>query len=129
MRQTINYSLQRGEVWERLIMIKDRRTRRVRKPTEVAACILIGGVSYYLPSAITAEGGVLLELSPAQTKWLADGAYSWDAVATISRAQNFTNSPEAELVVLNGTITVSSYSNITPLDSDVVAPLPLEAVA
>lgn len=128
MPQTLNYSINRGEVWERLIMIKDRRTRRVRKPTEVSACILINGVSYYLPSAVTAEGGVLLELSPAQTKWLVDGEYSWDAVATISRAQNFTNSPTSETVVLTGTLTVTSYDNITPLDSDVVAPEPLQAV-
>lgn len=126
---TLNYSLNRGEVWERLIMIKDRRTRRVRKPTQASACVLINGVSYYLPSTVTSEGGVLLELSPAQTKWLTDGEYPWDGVATVSRSQRFTNSPQSEMVVFKGTITVSSYSNITPMEVDDLEAVPLEVVA
>lgn len=128
MRQTVNYTMQRGEVWERLIMLKDRRTRRVRKPTQVSACVLINDVSYYLPSIVTSEGGVLLSLSPEQTKWFVDGTYTWDAVATVSRSQMFTAYPEAEQVVLNGTITVSSYANITPLEVDALSAVPLEAV-
>lgn len=129
MRQTLNYSLERGEVWERLIMIKDRRTRRVRKPVQVAASILINDVAYYLPSAVTTEGGVLLELSPAETLWLTDGTYSWDMVATISRSQAFTSTPLSEEVVLNGTITVSTYNNITPMEADTLTPVALTAVA
>lgn len=128
MRKTVNFSLERGEVWERLIMIKDRRTRRVRKPVQVAASIMINNVAYYLPSAITAEGGVLLALSPEQTKWLTDGSYAWDGVATISRSMAFTSTPLAEQVFLNGTITVTTYANITPMAVDDMAPVPLEAV-
>ncbi len=128
MSQTINYSLQREAVWERLILIKDRRTRRVRKPTKAAACIKVGLTSYYLPSAITTEGGLLLFLNPQQTKWLADGEYAWDGVATVSRSQSFTSQPDYEDVVFKGTITVSTYANITPLAVDTLPATPLQAV-
>lgn len=109
-------------------MVKDRRTRRVRKPTQAAACILIDGVAYALPSVITSEGGVLLELTPAQTKWLVDGEYAWDGVATVSRSQRFTSQPSEETVVFKGTLTVTSYDSITPMEIDSLAPEPLEAV-
>lgn len=126
---TLDYSLQRGEVWERLVVIKDRRTRRVRTPVQVAASIDINGTAYYLPSAVTAEGAVLLALSPQETKWLTDGTYTWDMVATISRSQAFTSTPLSEEVVLTGTITVSSYANITPMEVDDLAPVALTPVA
>jgi flavorubredoxin len=128
MPKTLNYSIQRGEVWERLIMVKDRRTRRVRKPMQASACILISGVSYAIPSVITAEGGILLEMTPAQTKWLVDGSYAWDGVATISRAQNFTSIPTEETVVFKGTLTVSSYDSVTPMEYESLPAEPLTPV-
>ena len=128
MRQTLNYSIKRGEVWERLVMIKDRRTRRVRKPTAAAASVLISGVAYTIPCSITSEGGVLLEMTPEQTKWLVAGTYPWDAVATVSRSQRFTQTPASETVILSGTLTVESYDAITPMAVDLVAPDPLVPV-
>jgi hypothetical protein len=77
---------------------------------------------------VTSEGGFLLELTPAQTKWLVDGEYSWDGVATVSRSQRFTNSPQAETVVFKGTLTVTSYDSVTPMEYEGLPAEPLEAV-
>lgn len=117
MRET-DYKIKRGEDWERLIVIKDRRTRRKRVPTEAAASVRIDGVDYVLPTEITSEGGVKLSLSANNTEWLSDGTYLWDMVATVSRSALLTSTPLTETVVAKGTLTVSTYSNITPMDSD-----------
>lgn len=129
MPQNLNYTIERGEVWERLILVKDRRTRRVRKPSAAACTILIDSVAYDLPLTLTSEGGILLSLNPAQTKWLVAGEYAWDGVAVISRAQNMTTSPSAETVILKGTLTVTSYDPITPMAVDLVPAEPLIPVA
>lgn len=119
MKKTeMNYTVTRGEVWERLIIVKDRRTRRKRVPVEAAASIKIGDTAYQIPVTITSEGGILLSMTPANTEWLSDGTYSWDLVATISRSALLTSTPLAETVIVYGTLTVSTYDNITPMDSD-----------
>ena len=113
-----NYTIRRGELWERLIIPKDRRTRRKRTPTEAAATVLINDVKYVLPSRITSEGGVLMQLSPENTEWFADGVYLWDMVIMVSRSALLTSTPMEEVVGVKGTLTVSSYDNLTPMDSD-----------
>lgn len=117
MRNT-DFKVSRGEHWERLILIKDRRSRRKRVPTEAAASIRISDVDYVIPTEITSEGGVLMTLTGNETEWLVDGVYNWDMVATVSRSALLTSTPLTEKVVAKGTITVSTYSNITPMDSD-----------
>lgn len=117
MRST-DFKVDRGEHWERLILIKDRRTHRKRVPTEAAASIRINDVDYVIPTEITSEGGVLMTLTPNNTEWLADGTYNWDMVATVSRSALLTSTPLTEKVVAKGTITVRTYANITPMDSD-----------
>lgn len=124
----VNYKVERGEVWERLLIIKDRRTRRKRVPTEASATILIDDVKYALPTEITSEGGVFLTMTPSNTEWLVDGEYPWDLVATVSRSALLTSTPLMETVVVYGTITVSTYNNITPMNSDGVTEA-LEVVA
>lgn len=117
MRDT-DYKIRRGEDWERLILIKDKRTRRKRVPTEAAASVRIDGTDYVLPTEITSEGGVKLSLTAGNTEWLSDGTYNWDMVATVSKSALLTSTPLTERVVAKGTLTVSTYSNITPMDSD-----------
>lgn len=114
----VNYTVDRGEVWERLLILKDRRTRRKRVPVEAAASILVGTTKYVIPTTITSEGGVLLELSAANTEWLEDGEYAWDMVATVSRSALLTSTPLTETLVVAGTLTVITYDNITPMASD-----------
>lgn len=114
----IDYRITRGEKWERLIILKDRRTRRKRVPTEAAASVLIGGVKYVIPTEITSEGGVSLTLSATNTEWLADGNYSWDLVVTASESALLTSTPLVEVVAVYGTLYVDTYDNITPMYSD-----------
>lgn len=116
--QERNYTVKRGEVWERLIIPKDKRTHRKRVPVQAAASMLINDVKYVIPTEITSEGGVRLYMSEANTEWLADGTYLWDLVITVSRSALLTSTPYAQTVAVNGTITVSTYNNITPMDSD-----------
>lgn len=119
---TVNYTIERGEHWERLIVPKDRRTRRRRVPTEAAASLRIAtgdnAGDYVIPTDITSEGAVLLTLTAAQTEWLAVGTYAWDMVVTVSTSALLTSTPLRETVVVKGTLTVTEYDNITPMDSD-----------
>lgn len=117
-KANISYTVDRGEVWERLVVLKDRRTHRRRVPTEVAATIKIGDTKYVIPTEITAEGAVLLKLTPSNTEWVPAGEYAWDMVATVSRAALLTSTPLAETLVVSGTLTFLTYNNLTPMDSD-----------
>jgi hypothetical protein len=114
----IDYHVYRGEVWERLLILKDKRTRRKRVPTEAAATVKVGDTKYVIPVEITSEGGVLLTLTPNNTEWLAVGEYDWDCVATVSRSALLTSSPLSENLVVYGKLTVMEYDNLTPMDSD-----------
>lgn len=118
MSTTVDYHINRGEPWERLVIIKDKRTHRKRVPTVVAASVSIGLQKYVIPTTITSEGGVRLSLTPAQTEWFVDGEYLWDMVATVSRSALLTSTPLAELVTAKGTLIVETYANITPMGSD-----------
>lgn len=113
-----NYTVKRGEVWERLILLKDRRTRRKRVPVEAQATILIDGTKYVIPTEITFEGGVKLVMSSLNTEWLEDGVYPWDMAVIVSRSAALTSTPLAQTIAVYGTITVRTYDNITPLLSD-----------
>lgn len=120
-KMKIDYTVDRGELWERLIVIKDRRSHRKRIPTAVAASISIAGTAYVIPTEITSEGAVLMTMTANNTEWLTDGTYNWDMVATVPISAYSTSSPVTEMVVVAGEITVSTYANITPMASDGVA--------
>jgi len=124
----VNYTLKRGDDWERLIIIKDKRTRRRRVPVEAAASVRIGALDYVIPTTITSEGGVSLCMTAANTEWMVDGEYLWDMVAIVSKSALLTSTPLTETVTAKGTITVTTYDNITPMDSD-GAPTALDLVA
>ena len=118
VKTELNYRVSRGEPWERLLIPKDRRTRRKRVPVEASASVKIGSTIYIIPTEITSEGGILLTMTGNNTEWLEDGEYLWDVVATVSRSALLTSTPLAETVVVHGTLTVSTYDNLTPMDSD-----------
>jgi hypothetical protein len=114
----IDYTVDRGELWERLVVLKDRRTHRKRVPTEVSASVKVGDTVYVLPTEITSEGAVLLTMSAENTEWLPAGTYDWDMVATVSRSALLTSTPLSEMMVVYGTLTVQTFDNLTPMDSD-----------
>lgn len=125
--RTTRYKVVRGELWERLILVKDSRTHRKRVPVQVAASVLVDGVKYVIPTEITSEGGIRLEMTANNTEWFTDGTYNFDVVATVSRSALLTSTPLEEKVVAKGTLKVTTYDNITPMASDGVA-TPLEVV-
>jgi len=114
----IDYTVDRGELWERMVVLKDRRTHRKRVPTEVSASVKVGDTVYVIPTEVTSEGAVLLTMSAENTEWLPAGTYEWDMVATVSRSALLTSTPLSEMLVVYGTLTVQTFDNLTPMDSD-----------
>lgn len=106
--QTTNYNLTRGLPWERLIIVKDKRTHRVVKPTDSSSYIKTGDLSKVeITTEVTKENGILLSLTAEETQDLPLGELSYDVLATINGIQR---------PVSRGTITVSALDNITPLE-------------
>lgn len=129
-KANVDYVLVRGEIWQRLIVIKDRRTHRKRVPQSCAATIKVGTTKYVIPTEVTSEGAVLLKMSANNTEWLAEGTYEWDLVATVSRSALLltpissdgidatADDDLSEMLIAQGTIEVVNYENLTPMDSD-----------
>lgn len=108
MTSHVNYSIERGLPWERLILVKNKYNRRIMKPTDSRAFIQTGTTTKFeITTSITKEGGILLELTAEETRDLPEGALSYDVLATIKDVQQ---------PVSKGIITVSNLDNITPLE-------------
>lgn len=106
--QTINYNLTRGLPWERLIIVKDRRTHRVVKPTDSSSYIKTGTLTKAeVTTEVTKENGILLSLTAEETQDLPLGDLTYDVLATINGIQR---------LVSKGTISVSALDNITPME-------------
>jgi hypothetical protein len=106
--QTVNYTLTRGLPWERLIVVKDRNTHRVLKPTESLSFVKTGDLSKLeITTEVTKENGIKLTLTAEETQDLPLGELKYDVLATIAGIQR---------PVSKGTITVSALDTITPLE-------------
>jgi hypothetical protein len=106
--QTVNYSLDRGLPWERLIIIKNKYNRALLKPSEARAFIKTGTTSKIeITTSITTENGVKLSLTAEETQDLPLGDLQYDVMATIKDIQR---------PVSGGIITVSALDTITPLE-------------
>lgn len=108
----LKYTMNRGEPWERLVIVKNRRTRRILKFDE-ARCMAkfpaVGSspaVTYTLPVTITNESGIKLTLDPDQTLDFPTGTIPFDIAAPIDGYWQ---------IVAKGQIEVSDLGNITPL--------------
>ena len=105
---TINYSIVRGLPWERLIIVKDRRTRKQIKPTEARSFIQTTNLAKKeVTVEITSANGIMLYLSAEETQDLPLGELEYDVLATIDDIQR---------PVARGTIVVSALDNITPME-------------
>jgi hypothetical protein len=108
MIRTVNYTLTRGLPWERLIIIKDRRTRRLMRPTDARAYIKTGALTVAeVTTTLTSENGILLSLTGVETQDLPLGELEYDVLATINGVQQ---------PVSKGTISVSALDTVTPLE-------------
>lgn len=107
MGDHVAYKMTRGELWDRLVIIKDRRTHRVMSITQARCMVDLGFTKKSIPVEITTEGGIYLRVEPSETLDYPIGSYSFDIVAPIR---------DYWKVVARGTIAVSNMDNITPLE-------------
>lgn len=106
---TVNYTLTRGLPWERLIIVKNKYSHAVLKPSEARAYIQTGTTSKTeITASITKENGISLSLTAEETQDLPLGALSYDILATINGVQR---------PVAGGTITVNALDSITPMET------------
>jgi hypothetical protein len=105
-----DWTLPPGQQWERLVMIKDRRTRRPQKLTEARAIMRLVSnptVTYDIPITISFEGGASFCIPYQDTLELDAGTWEWDLVVDYRGY----NEPVAQ-----GKIEVLALNNITPLE-------------
>ena len=106
--QTINYNAVRGLPFERLIMVKDRRTHWLFRPTDARAYIKTGDLTVAeITCTITTDNGIKLSLTGEETQDLPLGDLKYDVLATVNDVQQ---------KITQGIISVSALDNITPLE-------------
>lgn len=114
----LKYHATKGLPWERLIIIKDKDTRRILKPLEAWGTIKtseIGRVE--LTTYVTSEGGIVVSLNEEETKDLPVGTLDFDVIATLSnRSVTPTGPTTVTRPVAKGSIVVSDVGTITPLE-------------
>lgn len=108
LAQTVNYTVIRGLPWERLVIVKDRRTHRVVKPTDTRSFVkTVGNAKMEITTNITRENGIMLSLTAEETQDLPLGVLEYDVLATLNGVQR---------PVAQGTITVTALDTITPME-------------
>jgi len=106
----VNYDIVRGLPWERLTLVKDRRSHRVVTPSAARAYIKTGTNSLLeVTTAVTGENGIQLSLTAAQTTDLPAGELSYDVWATCKLY-----GADVEKQVSKGLVNVSTTDRITP---------------
>jgi hypothetical protein len=106
----VNYDIVRGLPWERLLIIKDRRSHRVVTPAKARAYIRTSTTSVLeVTTEVTGEKGVSLSLTAAQTKDLPTGELAYDVYATCKLY-----GADIEKQVSKGLINVSNEDRVTP---------------
>lgn len=113
----LSYNLTKGLPWQRLIIVRDRWSRRIQKPLDAWAVVKtsdIGRVPFTVN--LTSEGGILLTLSEEETKDLPAGELQFDVVATLPKRAMFVGDVTTITgPVAEGSIMVSEMNNITPI--------------
>lgn len=106
--QTVNYNAVRGLPFERLLIVKDRRTHWLFRPTDARAYIKTGDLTVAeITCTITTENGIKLSLTGEETQDLPLGDLQYDVLATVNDVQQ---------KITQGTISVSALDNITPME-------------
>jgi len=130
MTSVVNYTVTQGIPWERLIIVRDRRTHRIRRPIEAWARIKTNGATVAtITCNITSEGGIMLSLTKEETKDLPVGVLDYDVMATVSKKQSLvygslTTYPGVDTgetitqPVAKGTLTVSALNTVTSLEQE-----------
>jgi hypothetical protein len=89
MTSYVKYTATQGIDWDRLVVVKDRRTRRVIRPIECWARIKTGDMTVApIRTLVTSEGAILLSLTAEETKSLPVGELEFDVIAKHSKRQS-----------------------------------------
>jgi len=118
MTNKVNYSIDKGLPWERLIIVHDKRTHRVIRPISARASVKTSTTGRKdITTVITSEGGIMLCLTEEDTTDLPVGDLSYDVLATYARAAPYDGASDyVTRPVAAGTITVTALDNITPME-------------
>ena len=106
-----NYRITKGLPWERLVIVKDRRTHKILMPTDAWATIKTSNnTKKSVPLYITAEGGIMLYLSSEETRELPEGDLTYDVVAVLTQRSALAGGGWTSVTtpVATGTVTVTS---------------------
>lgn len=118
MTTYLTYNATKGLPWQRLIIVRDKWSHRIIKPTDswgVVKTSTIGRME--LGTVITPEGGILVSLTEEETKDLPAGELEFDVVATLPKKALYEgDSTTVTRPVAKGIISVSELGNITPLE-------------
>lgn len=118
MATRATYNLTKGLPWERLVVVKDRRTRRLVKVLDAWGVIKTSSIGRIeLTVKLTSKGEILICLSEEETKDLPVGNLEFDVIATVQRRVIYEG--QASTVtqpVVKGIISVSDIGTVTPLE-------------
>jgi len=113
MPTTIQYQLIRGLPWNRHICVKSKLTHYRVNITSPSAYVAISTTNKkQIQAEVTTEGIIKLSLDMDETNDLPTGNLDFDVWADVTIGLNET----VYQPVAKGTITVSSYDNVTPLE-------------
>lgn len=107
MANILPYTMVRGQLWDRLIVVKNRRTHKTMKFSQARCMVDLGFTKRSITATITSEGAIYLYLDPSETLDFPVGSYDFDVVAPVR---------DYWQVVARGSIAVSNMDNITPLE-------------
>lgn len=113
MPTNVQYTLTRGLPWTRHICVKSKLTHYRVNIANPSAFVAINSTNKkQITTEVTPEGIIKLSLDEEETYDLPIGALDYDVWADVTIGLNET----VYQPVAKGTITVSSYNNITPLE-------------
>ena len=116
MTNRAEYTLTKGLPWERLVVVKDRRTRRLVRITEARGAVKTSDstVSEF-NITLTNKGEILIALTAEQTRELPAGDLEFDVIATCNRFVYYSGqTPTITQPVVRGIISVAESDDITP---------------
>lgn len=116
---TLKYHLTKGLPWERLLIVKDRVTRRIQKPVDAWGVIKTGDITHKeFSTTITSEGGIVLYLSDSDTRDLPEGELEFDVVAILNKKSLYAGDSLVTQPVASGVIVVSALDINTPIEEN-----------
>lgn len=124
-----NYHITKGISWERMVVVKDRRSHRILMPSDAWATIKTStNTKKNIPLYITSDGGIMLYLTAEETRELPEGDLPYDVVAVITQRSALAGGGWTDITtpVASGTITVTSVDLASSLGDSTYMELTLK---